>query len=175
MSALEEWLPVVGMEGCYSVSNLGRVRSEKRVVMRSNGLRQTIPARMLKTPPNRRGYPECYPQRDGGGRVRLVHQLVMEAFVGPRPSGLMVCHNDGNPANPRLENLRYDTMAGNSADTIAHGRTTRGERSRNAKLTAEQVRQIRDDTRSQVQIASDYGVTASNISRIKTRDVWNHI
>jgi HNH endonuclease len=38
-----------------------------------------------------------------------VHRLVLLAFVGTCPPGLICCHNDGDPSNNRLLNLRWDT------------------------------------------------------------------
>ena len=58
---------------------------------------------------------------DDQKRRRPVHQLVAEAFIGPRPPGLHVCHNDGDPANNQPSNLRYDTPSENSYDTVRHG------------------------------------------------------
>jgi hypothetical protein len=54
-------------------------------------------------------------------KSRYVHQLVMEAFVGPRPEGMEVCHFDGDPANNHLANLRYDTRRANNLDRVRHG------------------------------------------------------
>lgn len=51
-----------------------------------------------------------------------IHSLVLEAFVGPRPDGMEGCHNDGDPANNHLANLRWDTRAANNQDTLRHGR-----------------------------------------------------
>jgi hypothetical protein len=45
------------------------------------------------------------------------------------------CHGDGDSANNRLGNLRWDTPTNNHADKILHGTTNRGERSGTAKLT----------------------------------------
>jgi hypothetical protein len=45
----------------------------------------------------------------------------MEAFVGPRPPRLVVCHSDGDHHNNRLCNLRYDTNGNNQRDRTAHG------------------------------------------------------
>jgi hypothetical protein len=49
-----------------------------------------------------------------------IHGAVLEAFVGPRPEGMEACHNNGNPAANRLENLRWDTHAGTVADVHLH-------------------------------------------------------
>lgn len=51
-----------------------------------------------------------------------VHRMVLETFVGPCPEGLEACHNDGNPLNNRLDNLRWDTKSANAQDTLQHGR-----------------------------------------------------
>jgi hypothetical protein len=174
----EEWRPVPGHEGAYSVSNLGRVRSEPRVITRSNGWKQTIPERIMRTPLNQYGYPHIRLAVTGRGRhagTRLVHHLVLEAFVGPRPFGTVCCHNDGDASNPRLDNLRWDTAAANSADSIKHGVLHRGERAHSSRLNAEQVLAIRADTRSHTEIARAYGVTQPHVSRIKSRHVWTHI
>ncbi len=69
--------------------------------------------------------------RDGAGRrtVRLVHQLVLEAFVGPA-DGRFALHNDGNQRNNRLSNLRYGTQSDNMKDAIKHGTHNWAERIR---------------------------------------------
>jgi HNH endonuclease len=69
-----------------------------------------------------------------------VHVLVLMAFVGPRPSEKHEgCHNDGNPGNDRLDNLRWDTASGNQSDRRKHGTA----RYAPTKLTKEVVSLIR--------------------------------
>lgn len=63
-------------------------------------------------------------------RDRAMHTMVLEAFVGPRPVGLYGCHNDGDPANNRLTNLRWDTPASNTADKVMHGRDPQRNKTR---------------------------------------------
>jgi len=171
----EAWRPVLGFEGAYSVSDLGRVRSEARVIMRRNGCPQTIHERILRHATNEHGYHEVNLQVGGKARTRLVHHLVLEAFVGPRPPGLICCHNDSNSSNQRATNLRWDTYSSNAHDAVAVGSMPRGEKAFGAKLTADQVRAIRADRRPQAEIARAFGVETSNISRIKTRDTWAHL
>lgn len=56
------------------------------------------------------------------GRKRiLVHVLVLENFLGPRPEGMVACHNNGDPADNRIENLRWDTQSSNVKDQVRHG------------------------------------------------------
>lgn len=58
---------------------------------------------------------------NGKSRALYVHRLVLEAFVGPCPEGMEGCHNNGNPADNRLENLRWDTRSENVYDAVRHG------------------------------------------------------
>lgn len=58
---------------------------------------------------------------DGKPIGRLVHRLVLEAFVGPCPDGMEACHGDGDPDNNRLTNLRWDTRSANQMDSVRHG------------------------------------------------------
>lgn len=173
--AAEEWRPVFGFELAYSVSNFGRVRTEPRVVTHAARRPNKIPARMLKLPPNRYGYPEVHLHFGGKSKTWLVHQLVLYAFVGPRPAGFVCRHLDGNPGNARLDNLTWGTQRENLADAVKHGVIARGSDVHGARLTAEQVLSIRADTRSQSHIAAEYCVDQSHISRIKSRDVWAHL
>ena len=53
---------------------------------------------------------------DIDGRKPYVHRLVAEAFIPSLKEGLEVCHNDGNPANNRVQNLRWDTRSSNVLD-----------------------------------------------------------
>lgn len=119
----EEWRPVVGYEGYYEVSNLGRVRSLDRRV--SNGSGNTRIARGVMLKPSLRDGFKYYVVNLGHGRGRRrtvqVHILVLEAFVGPRPDGLIACHNDGIHLNNRSSNLRWDTYSENLRDQVRHG------------------------------------------------------
>lgn len=116
----EEWRPVRGYEGSYLVSNQGRVRSVSRVVPRgSNSI--TVPERELTAHPNRSGRLRVNLSRNNVGKHHQVHVLVLEAFVGQRPAGMVCCHNNGNHTDNRLENLRWDTPSANEYDKQRHG------------------------------------------------------
>lgn len=118
----EVWLPVVGYEGRYEVSNLGRVRSLDRVVIRGNNIHQPMRGRILK-PWGKGGEGDRAHQVVTLGHYdrHYVHTLVLEAFTGPRPDGHEGCHNDGNPLNNRADNLRWDTASANQRDRLTHG------------------------------------------------------
>lgn len=67
------------------------------------------------------GWEGWYEKRPGRTHDRKVHQLVLEAFVGPRPEGFVGCHWDDDPSNNRLENLRWDTESANRFDSVRNG------------------------------------------------------
>lgn len=119
----EEWRPVVGHEGMYEISDLGRLRSVTRYVrsVRSVAGRRLMQGRALRLKQGQ-FYLEASLRRPGGGqRTVPVHTLVAEAFIGPRPPGYWVCHNDGDRYNNVPTNLRYDTPRSNALDTVIHG------------------------------------------------------
>jgi hypothetical protein len=116
---MEYWLAVPGFEGQYDASNLGRVRSLDRVVVR-RGQTPTLSVRgrILAANPDIAGYPVVSLP---GRTPRRVHTLVMAAFVGDCPDGLEVCHHRDIKADNRLCELRYDSHAANHADKTRNG------------------------------------------------------
>jgi hypothetical protein len=100
-----------------------------------------------------------------------IHRLVLQAFVGPCPPGMQACHNDGNPRNNRLNNLRWDTNTSNYLDILKHG-------GRRHKLYAKDISVIWERAlagESDSSIAKDYGVAPGTISSIRTGESWSHI
>jgi hypothetical protein len=160
---MEIWKPVVGYEGIYEVSNHGRIRSIK------TGHIKTC------TENKRHNRPFLGLWKNNKIKIFKPHTLVLTAFIGPRPQGMECCHNNGNPFDNRLENLRWDTPRNNQLDRAKHGTSNRGERCAAAKLTEAQVRAILTDTRLQRIIAAEYGVLQNTISRIKSGKRWAHI
>jgi hypothetical protein len=63
--------------------------------------------------------------RDGVRETRPVHQLVLEAFVGPRPDGALGCHWDDDHENNDLSNLRWCTPLANAHDRARNCRLRR--------------------------------------------------
>lgn len=113
----EEWRPVVGFEGCYSVSSLGRVRNEARFVNRLN-TQVKIPQRILKPLGSR--YLSVNLWVNGVSYNKLIHRLVAEAFI-PNPDNLPeVNHKDLNILNCRADNLEWVTSSKNHNHGLAH-------------------------------------------------------
>lgn len=114
----ERWLPVVGYEGLYEVSDQGRVRSLDMI----DSMRRKHKGRVLVSiPVNKQGHLIVNLHKNGQQTMFLVHRLVMAAFVGPCPAGQEVRHLNDMPTDNALENLAYGTRAENMADMVRNG------------------------------------------------------
>lgn len=129
----ERWLPVPGYHGHYEVFDMGRVRS---VAKTTNGGHLIVAGKKIQAPRHRPsqllkvsygGRNNRYLRvmlRAGGNKKRhaFIHHLVLEAFVGPRPTGLVAAHEDDDQANNTLENLSWKTEEGNLQDRLERER-----------------------------------------------------
>jgi hypothetical protein len=115
----EEWRPVLGYEGIYEVSDHGRVRSLDRDV-KSGGriLRRRGHLKKLSLLNNK--YQTVGLSKDGHNVNQLVHVVVLEAFKGRRPEGMVSCHGPAGSLVNRLDNLRWDTPTENNLDQGRH-------------------------------------------------------
>ena len=179
----ETWNPIPGFPG-YEVSDYGRVRSPD---VRKRGYFKR--GRILKPSPryhHRSGRLVCMVVNlcvDGHVRMARVHRLVLTAFVGPAPTGTEGCHNDGDPSNNRLGNLRWDTHLENYHDMRRHGTATRpprlvGESHPNTNLTERDVAAIRHEPARfgvNTTLGRRYGVSHQTIRRIRARETWAHV
>lgn len=159
----EIWMPVPGYE-TYLASTLGRI-------VRIDGHQ-----------------PKQRQSHNGYSRVRLgprktrrelaVNRIILRSFTGEPPTEEhQAAHINGVCDDNRLENLYWATPKENAQDRILHGTQTRGSTHGEAKLTEEQVVEIRakcDLGIRQKDIAAEYGVSSGLISQIKTRLIWRH-
>lgn len=116
----EQWVAIPGHEGRYEVSSCGRARSIARWQVNSLGRRRLWPGQLLR-PGKAKGYLLLAISSHHTHVYKTVHSAVLQAFGGPRPVNLVVCHDDGNHLNNHLTNLRWDTYRANSLDTLRHG------------------------------------------------------
>ena len=117
----EDWRPVPGYESSYLVSDLGRVHSLDRRILRIDGKVKVVVGRIMRQTPNYNGHLRVQLYSNRKGVPFFVHTLVMAAFVGPRYEGMEVRHLNGDPADNRLSNLAYGTRSDNMVDSIRHG------------------------------------------------------
>lgn len=172
----EIWKSIPEYPG-YDASNHGRVQSYyKRSRGSYPGAAWTIndePQRILAGAIDKStGY--CYVRikhESGDYHVRRIHWLITLAFLGPRPKGLEVCHNDGNPQNNHLNNLRYDTHINNVRDACIAGALRNN-------LTAADILTIRNRYaagESSMALACEFGVSRSAIKNIYRGDTHKYI
>lgn len=182
----ENWRPVVGYEGVYEVSDLGRVRTLARLIERKSGGRWgTGYTRHVKAQPLRpvtggsNDYLIACLSRDGKTEKRAVHRLVLEAFVGPCPQGMEARHfPDRDVTNNRATNLKWGTHTQNLADRDFHGTSNKGERHGLAKLTdasVKQIRALRAMGYAQTKIGAIVGISQAQVHRVLSGECWSHV
>ena len=112
-------------------------------------------------------------------RTQLAHRIAYLIAHGPYTAALYVLHNCDTPACCNPFHLVLGTQLQNMAHRVARGRDKEGARkgigNGRAKLSDDQVRAIRADTRSQRLISEIYDVGQSTISRVKRGEGWSHI
>jgi hypothetical protein len=176
---IESWRPVLGYEDRYEVSDFGRVRSldaKDRLGRNRKGTMRSL----WKKPC---GHLQVNLYRDGKRQHRLVHHLVLEAFVGPRPPGKETRHLNGKPDDNRRTNLCWGSRGENHLDRIRHGVIVIGtpnpavaeEKNPRAKLSRAQAvmaYRLRAQGKLQREIAAKLGVTQPNISYLLRGKSW---
>lgn len=160
----EIWKDIPGWEGAYQVSNQGRVRNRKGLVLKP---------RVQWT-----GYDCAVLWRSSVPSRYYVHRLVCAAFIGPRPENYDVNHIDGVRLNNRVENLEYVTRSQNQLHRRVTGTAAIGEMNGQSKLTAEnviEIRKLRKAGVKRITLASRYRVSVYLITAITSRKIWTHI
>lgn len=182
-----EWRPVVGFPG-YEVSNAGQVRSLRRQFYR-HGYPVQLQSRTLTPVIKRSRYGRPVAaivsvSIDGAKTDLRVHRLVLEAFVGPCPADQEGCHEDGDPANNRLGNLRWGTRQSNRDDMVRHGTRVRppmhvGDAHPRAALNAERAAIILSVKKwrrgMQTDFATEFGVSTHAIYCVRKGKTWRHV
>lgn len=165
-----EWRGVEGFPR-YQVSSDGRART----VIGAGGW----PPMSLTRSIDSNGYVHIALYKGGRSKRCRLHRLICEAFHGPAPSPLHeVAHNDGNRQNNHHTNLRWVTMPENQHDRVRHGTAPIGEQNGRAKLTEEDVREIRALAASGIphrHLAEQFGVTKPCINDVVYRKNWKHV
>lgn len=173
----EEWRPVVGYEGYYMVSNLGRVRSLTiwtKLVRNGVEYERKRRGRVLKQQNCSNGYKQVHLAKDGLHKIHRVHRIVAEAFVDNPVNLPEVNHKDGDKQNNCASNLEWCTHSYNT-----HYRDYRkhGERNGMSKLKANQVKEIkrrRESGEKLKTIADDFGISVHHVSNIARGVRWGH-
>ena len=162
----EIWKPVVGYEGLYEVSNLGRVKSLPKRGYKSGGiLKQRC----------KDDYMDVRVSKNNKKHTLSVHRAVAEAFIPNPDNKLVVNHIDGNKSNNCVNNLEWNTYSENSKHAICTGLVDKEFlvnhmneiRMKSIAKTSKKIK--RDDGKTYNSIADaarDVGVNPSVISRV---------
>lgn len=172
--AQEVWRTVVGFDGLYEVSDIGRVRSKRaEIVMKHNfsGVK--------------RDYAFVPLSENGHRQNAYIHHLVAQAFIGPPPGRIgrgsndwQCNHKNGNKSDNRPENLEWLTHKAHIAHSKENFLGPVGEKAPSAKLNATIVRIIRRCGALGItheDIGLIWGVGRRAVDRIIKRERWAHI
>lgn len=164
----EIWVDVLGYDGRYKVSNLGRVWSVPRIVQHRGGIRK-VGGKYIKHDHSQK-YIAVYLTKNGICSLCSLHRVILESFTKIKPKGIVCRHLDGNRRNNVLSNLAWGTYADNEADKIRHGTNNRpeGENHPYSKLTHKKISKMRrmhaTGRFSQKYIGDKFGVSQSVVS-----------
>lgn len=167
----ERWMDIKGYEGYYQVSDQGRVKSLARYIS-YQGITRFQGERIMSHWCGITSLYDCVRLYKNGVREKFsVHRLVAEHFLPEWNPKLEVNHIDGDRYNNAASNLEMCTHQDNVRHAIIHFlKNDYGEKSRNAKLTNSQARQIRsiyqEGTTRQAELALQFGVCPQTISAI---------
>lgn len=122
----EEWKDIIGYEGKYMISNLGRIKCVARIQKWGNGFRHVKECILT---PRKKGKNNPYLtiilyDSNGNDKTFHVHRLVALHFVGGYFDGADVNHKDGNKSNNICDNLEWCTRSEN----ILHSRNVLGNK-----------------------------------------------
>jgi hypothetical protein len=161
----EKWLPVVGHEGLYEVSDQGRVKKLSKGIV-------------LNQHEDSWGYKRVSLKGDHGYKVRLVHVLVAQSFIGPYQKGKVVCHGPNGQHDNSLANLYYSTQSINTKeDKRRDGTANIGDAHPCAKITEDVAIEILNlkGKMLQADIAAKFSVSQQTVSAIQVGRKWPHL
>lgn len=170
---IEIWKDIPGYEGRYQVSDEGRVRSVDRVITCSNKIRRKLPGKILSPAKTPDGHLLVNLGLSKEHRARKVHQLVALSFLGPCSTGLEVCHNDGDPANNAVSNLRYGTRSENLIDYVRENGCTKKKVL--SVRTVQEIRNLLERGFTQTETARQLGVSRYCVNDVARGRTWKWV
>lgn len=114
-----------------------------------------------------------YPKTTYLGTGMHVHRAVFHVAHGFFPE--VVRHRCDNPLCINADHLEPGTHEDNVADRVARERSAIGPRNGRAKLSEDQVRAIRADSRAKTTIAREFGVSLRLVDMIQKREAWRYL
>ncbi len=180
MSNIQEiWKDIIGYEGLYQISNLGRIKSLPRI--RNIRYRPYMTKERILTPTiGNNGYCYIMFQLNSVPKRYLVHRLFAIHFIPNPENKPQINHKNGIKHDNIPTNLEWCTSAENIRHSYVNGlqKPIKGEKSHNSKLKESDVLNIKEminEGEKQSDIARIYNVTQSHISDIKHNKKWAHL
>lgn len=115
----EIWKDIKGYENLYQVSNMGRVKSLERIIIRCDNKTQTIKEKILKTRIGNNGYYTIILSKKGEIKKIDIHRLIAIAFIPNPDNKPCIDHINGDRTDNRIENLRWVTQKENINNPIS--------------------------------------------------------
>lgn len=162
----EIWKSVIGFEN-YEVSSHGQVRLAKSFKQFPSGY-------ILKQGNSHDGYKKIALTKNRKYYYFKVHRLVAINFL-KKSEYKLVLHNDGNPKNNTVSNLRWGNHSQNSKDRSKHGTVPYGDKSPNHKLNSALVLKMRSEIGNYKDISKKYGVNINTAYDAITKRTWRKI
>lgn len=177
MEQVEIWKDVIGFEGIYQVSNLGRVKSLKRTKKDTIGRVREYPEIVLKQMLSEKGYLQVNLYILSRNVPQRVARVVAQSFIPNPENKSQVNHINGIKTDNRVENLEWNTSLENIRHSIVNNikKTARGEQSGASKFKDEDIRYIRESNKIKYHLAKEYNVCITTITNIKNKITWKHI
>lgn len=174
---MEIWKDIEGYEGLYQISNLGRVKSLKRICQSAVGGR-TVPEIVRKPRYNKDGYMYVNLHKDGVRKSKKIHRMVAEAFI-PNPENKPEVNHIIDKRHNDWESLEWVTKSENEKHAHAIGKKNhKGSNHSQAKLSEGKVMCILEMSLLGISgrdISFIYGVSDSTIYSILSGKKWTHV
>lgn len=166
---------IKGYDNLYCINPFGDIISpayvDKRGALRK--MRRIVPTETKK------GYQRVALNKNGKQKRMYVHRLVAKTFIPNEENRTQINHKDGNKLNNHISNLEWCTNQENIIHSyktgLRVGTDAKGERNTMARLSEEDVMEIRISNNKIARIANKFGVSKSCIYKIKQRKRWAHV
>lgn len=155
----EQWHDIKGYEGIYIISDSGRIATIRNPSKSSEG------------------YPHIHLTKNGKAKLISVHRLIALHFIPNPLKKRCVNHKNGVKDDNRIENLEWCTHAENMQHAFGIG-TQKGMKGRKhpmAKLTEDEVLEIRKSKEPHYMISAMYDISLNYVGQIKRKERWKHI